>query len=52
MILPALQLSQEHAFGVDDGPLISLLIPVPFLERVTSAELHWSTLAKRPRPPA
>ncbi len=41
-------LPQEHAFGVDDGPLISLLFPVPFPEWVTSAETYWSTLAKRP----
>jgi hypothetical protein len=40
---------QEHAFGVDDGPLISLPFPVPFSAWVTAAERYWSTLAKRPR---
>jgi hypothetical protein len=39
---------QEPAFGVDDSPLISFSFPVLFSEWVTSAEIYWSTLAKRP----
>jgi hypothetical protein len=34
----------HHAFGVDDGPPISVLFPVPFPEWVTSGERNWVTL--------
>src|SRR5579859_3520566 len=39
--------SRQNAFGVDDGPLISLPFPVPFSDWVGSAEHYWSILAKR-----
>src|SRR5207247_7520134 len=42
-------LPQEHAFGVEDNPLISPPFPIRFSEWVTSDECCWSTLAKRPR---
>ena len=41
-------LPQEHAFGVEDNPLISPPFPIRFSEWVTSDECCWSTLAKRP----
>jgi hypothetical protein len=39
---------QNHAFVVDDGPLIALPFPVPFSEWVISTEPYRSILAKRP----
>ena len=56
ILLARFTTQQEHAFGVDDSPLISFLFSLPFSEWVTSADLYWSTLAKRrrsatPRPP-
>ena len=49
IILLALSHSPRHAFGVDEGSLISLLFPVPFSEWVASTRSYWSTLAERPR---
>src|SRR5260370_31458701 len=40
---------KNHPFGVDDGPCISFLFPVPFSAWVTSPERYWVALAKRPR---
>jgi len=48
IILLALSHSPRHAFGVDEGSLISLLFPVPFSEWVASTRSYWSTLAERP----
>lgn len=38
-------IAPTHAFGVDDGPLISLPFPVPFPVWVTSTERYWVTFA-------
>ena len=46
VVLPT---TSMHAFGLDDGPVISFLIPISFPLWVTSAERYWVILPSAER---